>query len=193
MIEQFILNRTVSIHIVSILFHLISFIFTLVYFISDLLIIFVNILDDKLRYAGAKPGTRSSERGGGGKSTNTQWTSVVDYGPNLQMNSNHKSRPSLPGGLIATTHGSGKTSLTAEGAKNPRAQTSCLKNLNIGTHNVRTLRDDGKLEELLSELKNIKWDIIGLRNPTKRREATGHQIWSSTILSWYNRRQKQRC
>ena len=87
---------------------------------------------------------------------------MVDYDPNLQMNSNYKIQPSLPRGQIATTHGSGKINLTAEGAKNPRAQPSCLKNFNIGTFNVRTLRDDGKLEELQIELENIKWYLIGL-------------------------------
>ena len=63
---------------------------------------------------------------------------------------------------MATTYGSGKTSLTAEGARNQRAKSSCLPNLHIGTLNVRTLRDDGRLQELLLELENIKWDIIGL-------------------------------
>ena len=96
------------------------------------------------------------------------------------MNSNYKKRPSLPGGLIATTYGSGKTSLTAEGAKNHRAQTGCLQNLNIGTLHVRNLRDDGRLEELLLVLKNITWNIIGLREIRRKDEKLldikhGHQ------------------
>ena len=98
------------------------------------------------------------------------------------MNSNCKKRSSFPGSLIATTCGSEKASLTAEDSKNPRVQQNCLKHLNIGTLNVRTLRDEGKLEELILELENIKWNIIGLCEIRRKDEGlldvkNGHQLY----------------
>ena len=52
--------------------------------------------------------------------------------------------------------------MTAKVAKNSRTKLGCLQNLYIGTFNVRTFRDDGRLAELLLELENIKWNIMGL-------------------------------
>ena len=34
--------------------------------------------------------------------------------------------------------------------------------IHLATYNTRTLRTDEDMEHLLEELKNIKWDIIGL-------------------------------
>jgi len=51
----------------------------------------------------------------------------------------------------------GPQSPAKEGAKNPRVR----HEIYIGTYNVRTLLDDGRLRELEDELKSIKWDIIG--------------------------------
>ena len=123
----------------------------------------VYIFHTQLHSAGAKPGTHSLEWGRESEGCQP----ALDQRGRLRStlsnsNSNFKIRPSLPRGQMAATYGSEKTSLTAEEAKNHRAKSSCLQNLHVGTLNVRTLRDDGRLEELLLELENIKWDIIGL-------------------------------
>ena len=54
----------------------------------------------------------------------------------------------------------------------------------IGSWNVRTLRADGKLEELTHEMKRYKWNIIGLSEIwkkllTKYRQMKG--IYSTTL------------
>ena len=36
-----------------------------------------------------------------------------------------------------------------------------LKDIKIYTYNVRTLSEDHKLEELVEDLENIKWDVVG--------------------------------
>lgn len=53
-------------------------------------------------------------------------------------------------------------SSSAGGAKNPWVRTGRLWNLHLGAYNVRTLASEGRLEELLEEIKDIKWDIIGM-------------------------------
>ena len=50
----------------------------------------------------------------------------------------------------------------AGGAKNPWVRTGRQWNLHLGAYNVRTLASEGRLEELLEEIEEIKWDIIGM-------------------------------
>jgi len=51
----------------------------------------------------------------------------------------------------------------AEGAKNLWVTPSLgSRILNICTYNIRTLVGEDKLEELLSQLEQLNWDIIGL-------------------------------
>ena len=37
-----------------------------------------------------------------------------------------------------------------------------LKDMKIYTYTVRALLEDYKLEELVEDLENIKWDVVGL-------------------------------
>ena len=45
-----------------------------------------------------------------------------------------------------------------------------LKDMKIYTYNVRTLSEDHKLEELVEDLKNIKWDFVGLSEVRRKEE-----------------------
>ena len=44
-----------------------------------------------------------------------------------------------------------------------------LKDMKIYTYNIRTLSEDHKLEELVEDLENIKWDVVGLRSVEKKK------------------------
>ena len=97
------------------------------------------------------------------------------------MISNYKRRPSFTGSLITTPYGSGKTVLMAEQTKNLQISTDCGRNLNIATLNVRTLKDDDRLEKL-AELENLNFDIIGLSEIRRQNEEllnikNGHQFY----------------
>ncbi|XP_030745253.1 uncharacterized protein LOC115874286 [Sitophilus oryzae] len=70
------------------------------------------------------------------------------------------------------------------GGKNSLAPTTKMKricqrphSLYIATHNARTLLSDEKLLELEEELKNLKWDILGIREA--RRIGEGQVILKS--------------
>ncbi|XP_046856000.1 craniofacial development protein 2-like [Xenia sp. Carnegie-2017] len=83
------------------------------------------------------------------------------------MNSRNSKRPSVPG------------SRKAEGAKNLR-----VPKIYISTYNVRTLKDDEKLLELMQELNEtkMKWHIIGLAETRRKGELTqiegGHLLYT---------------
>ena len=52
----------------------------------------------------------------------------------------------------------------------------------IGTWNVRTLREDGKLEELTHELDRYRWNVLGLSEVRKRgvneiQTIEGHKLY----------------
>ena len=58
------------------------------------------------------------------------------------------------------------------------------KNITIGTWNVRSLRQTGKLKELTHEMNNYKWDILGLcemrwKNFGETSTDEGHMIYFS--------------
>ena len=78
------------------------------------------------------------------------------------MTVHSKHRPPVPSSSRATDHGGGQTCSGAGGAKNLWVRTGRHWNLDLGTFNVRTLSKEGDLEVLLNELKEVKWDIIGL-------------------------------
>ena len=42
--------------------------------------------------------------------------------------------------------------------------------MKIYTYNVRTLSEDHKLEELVEDLENIKWDVVGLSEVRRKEE-----------------------
>lgn len=95
-----------------------------------------------------------------------------------------RSWPSFPGGRGAFSYGSGKTSSMAEGAKNHRVQTGCQWTLDLGTYNIRTMKADSRLQELLIELEYIKWDIIGLCEIRRKGEDlikldSGHLLYTN--------------
>ena len=68
-------------------------------------------------------------------------------------------------------------------------KTNRARNITIGTCNVRTLKDVGKLEELQHEMKRYDWNILGLcesrllkaGEKKKKKKHTGR---SPTILEW---------
>lgn len=82
------------------------------------------------------------------------------------MNLQNSQRPSVPG------------SRKAEGAKNPRVPKTYLS-----TYNVRTLKDQDRLLELTTELKEtkLKWHIIGLAE-TRRKGEHLSQIEDGHLL-----------
>ena len=57
--------------------------------------------------------------------------------------------------------------------------------MNIGTLNTRTLKSEDRIEELMHELQNINWDIIGLSEVRRKRIGTlnlhllGHLLFYS--------------
>ena len=93
---------------------------------------------------------------------------MVSHGSIPQMNTQNSRRPSVPG------------SRKAEGAKNPRAQP-----IYIATYNVRTLKDDERLFEIMHELDetNLKWHVIGLAETRRKGEELvqikgGHLLYT---------------
>ncbi|KAG7308870.1 hypothetical protein JYU34_006132 [Plutella xylostella] len=82
-----------------------------------------------------------------------------------------KPRPSVPGGPTIPDSGSGHGSGGAEGANNLRQRSGCHTNImTIATFNARTLSTDDRLHEFLEEVKNVKWDVIGLSEVRRRGE-----------------------
>ena len=71
----------------------------------------------------------------------------------------------------------GPQSRAKEGAKNPPV----TNNIHIGTYNVRTLLGERRLLELEEEIRNIKWDIIGL-SETRRAGESATQLASGNML-----------
>lgn len=84
-------------------------------------------------------------------------------------------RPSVSGSRKVDVNCGGRQRNGKEGAKNPRSLNHShrkkTKELWIGTYNVRTLREDNRIDELEHELQNIKWDIIGLSETKRKGEA----------------------
>ena len=61
-----------------------------------------------------------------------------------------------------------------EGAKNPSVSPSLGNTtLNICTYNVRTLLED-RLVELMLQVDNMNWDIIGVCETRMKRENLAH-------------------
>ena len=56
--------------------------------------------------------------------------------------------------------------------------------MNIFAYNVRTLSEDHKLEELVEDLENIKWDIVGL-SEVRRKEEHLIKLQDSHHLFYY--------
>lgn len=66
-----------------------------------------------------------------------------------------------------------------------------ITKIHIATYNCRTMRTDDHLEELEEELRNIKWDIIGLcetRLPGEKRTTlkSGHTLYQNNSESNYS-------
>lgn len=81
--------------------------------------------------------------------------------------------PSFPGGEATSQSGSIENVRGAEGAKNPRVNVgySC-QTFFIGTYNVRSLKSEDRLEEMEEELRDIKWNIIGLAEVRRSGEGS---------------------
>jgi endonuclease/exonuclease/phosphatase family metal-dependent hydrolase len=75
----------------------------------------------------------------------------------------------------------GPQSPAIEGAKNLRASSINNSCMYIATYNVRSLSSEESLLELEEELKEIKWDVIGLAE-TRRRGESIKKLKSENIL-----------
>ena len=71
----------------------------------------------------------------------------------------------------------------AGGAKNHWVRTGHLWNINLGTYNVRTLRDNESIHKLEHELSKVKWDVIGI-SETRRKGENKIQLKSGNIIYW---------
>ena len=87
------------------------------------------------------------------------------------MTTSTKHWPPVPSSSGAPDHGGGQTCFGAGGAKNLWVQTGRLWNLNLGTYNIRTLSSEADLAVLFEELRNVKWDILGLSEVRRTGEA----------------------
>ena len=56
--------------------------------------------------------------------------------------------------------------------------------MKIYEYNVRTLLEDHKLEELVEDLENIKWDVVGL-SEVRRKEENLIKLKDSHHLFYY--------
>ena len=66
----------------------------------------------------------------------------------------------------------------------PLTNIRARNNISIGTWNVRTLRPDGKMEELTHEIQRYKWNILGLcevrwKNRGEITTLEGHKFYYS--------------
>ena len=94
----------------------------------------------------------------------------------FQMIYRNKKWPSVPGSQRVAKEDSVSQNLEAEGAKNLWLKQRCQRNrnkrgtsMNIETLNTRTLKSEDRIEELMHELQNVNWDIIGL-SEVRRKE-----------------------
>ena len=110
--------------------------------------------------------------------------------PKIHLNDMTTKKNAIPArsspGLPRTAPPAGHQGRTGE--KCATGGTNCKirarSNITIGTWNVRTLREDGKLEELEHEMKRYKWNILGLcesrlRKAGEKSTEEGHRLfWS---------------
>ena len=59
-----------------------------------------------------------------------------------------------------------------------------LMDIKICTYNVRTLSEEHKLEELVEDLENIKWGVVGL-SEVRRKEKNLIKLQDSHHLFYY--------
>ena len=59
-----------------------------------------------------------------------------------------------------------------------------LKDMKIYSYNVRTHSEELKLEELIEDLENIKWDVVGL-SEVRRKEENIIKLQDSHHLFYY--------
>ena len=82
-----------------------------------------------------------------------------------------KPRPPVPSSSEAPDQGGGQNCFRAGGAKNLWVKTGHHWNLTLATYNVRTLTSEANLAVLLEELRDVKWDIVGLSEVRRLDEA----------------------
>ena len=106
-----------------------------------------------------------------------------DYIPDVPVGS---SLPKGPTALPPVPTGSvpPKASKHNPPKKNNQDKKNTLRNMKIYTYNVRTLSEDHKLEELVEDLDNISWDIVGL-SEVRRKEEHLIKLKDSHHLFYY--------
>ncbi|XP_072395882.1 uncharacterized protein [Diabrotica undecimpunctata] len=86
-----------------------------------------------------------------------------------------KKRPPVPSTSQRLDHCSDQTTNGRGGAKNPWVRPGCHKmTIWLCSYNILTLTDDNRFPEIESELKDIKWDILGICET--RRKTDEHII-----------------
>eukprot|EP00057_Strongylocentrotus_purpuratus_P005406 XP_003730910.1 PREDICTED: craniofacial development protein 2-like [Strongylocentrotus purpuratus] len=85
-------------------------------------------------------------------------------------------QPFRPTGLQTAVHddASSPNPVGRDHVDNPKEKTALLtakKLIGIGTWNVRTLNQDGKLDILLNQLEKFKWEVIGVSETSHWKES----------------------
>lgn len=78
--------------------------------------------------------------------------------------------PSVPGRLEVHYQGSGDDDRKSEGTKNPRVKPGYQIKLNIATYNAKTLKTKERVIGLEEEIRDKRWDIIGICEIRRNKE-----------------------
>ena len=104
-------------------------------------------------------------------------------GSKTSMKVSYSIRPPVPSSDATPNYGGGLGNGRAEGAKNHWVRIGHLWNINLGTDNVRILRDNESIPEHEHELSKVKWDVIGI-SEARRKGENKTQLKSDNVNYW---------